>query len=183
MIQGRKTCATDSGMWGVWDCKHFSGVRDYDTWEAELLEDADILRHVRAGHFVPINLNTDGAFEIEVRVGETGAPASLAARERSLLTVASADYLLRATGEGIVCFGGIEHVGWKPALEVGRVRPSVGDYAVRVHLINWSEEPGTKGPDGHPTPTALPDFLVLLNPTEPGFMPAATLQTFPPPRD
>ncbi len=45
----------------------FVNIHDYDTWDAELGEDAGIQRHVAAGNLVPINTGSDGAFAFVVR--------------------------------------------------------------------------------------------------------------------
>src|SRR5258708_3311363 len=58
---------TDSGMCVLWDRGHFVGVRDYPSWETELLEDVDIERHIVSGHLVPINIGSDGVFVVAVR--------------------------------------------------------------------------------------------------------------------
>ena len=64
----RRAYATDSGMYAIWEPTAFSGVHDYATWEEQLLNDPDIERHIGAGHFVPINVHSDGISEIEVRI-------------------------------------------------------------------------------------------------------------------
>ncbi|GHA19990.1 hypothetical protein GCM10010329_48890 [Streptomyces spiroverticillatus] len=48
-----------------------------------------------------------------------------------------------------------------------------------MHLIDCEAEPGGRTADGTPSPHALPDFLVLLNPapSEPGPFRAA-VETF-----
>lgn len=148
-------------MFGVWDSRHFSNINDYDAWETELLEDEDIERHIIAGHFVPINIHSDGVFEFEVRVGETGAPGSLSAREKQYLTVSSEAYLFRSTGE--LNISGIEFVEAAPEGNVGTLQIPSGDYTITVHLIAWDEEPGAKDAQGNPTVEALPDFVILLN--------------------
>lgn len=35
--------STDAGMYALWTPEEFRGVHDYDTWEAELLEDGDAI--------------------------------------------------------------------------------------------------------------------------------------------
>jgi hypothetical protein len=54
--------ATDAGMHVVWDRAHFGNVRDYTSWERELLEHEDIERHIGAGELIPINIQSDGTF-------------------------------------------------------------------------------------------------------------------------
>jgi hypothetical protein len=163
-LQLRGTFQTDSGMFGVWDSHHFSSINDYDTWELELLEDEDIQLHIAARHFVPINIHSDGVFEFAVRVGETGVPSSLSAREKQYLTVSSEAYLFRSTGEANI--SGIEFVAAAPEGNVGTLKIPSGDYTVTVHLIAWDEEPGARDTQGNPIAEALPDFVILLNPSD-----------------
>ena len=152
----REDLTTDSGMLCVWDAAPFSGITDYDSWEAELLENASILRHIEAGHFVPLDTKGDGAFAIDVR---QASPDSMSAREREYLLVPSRPYLLRSTGK--IFASGIEHVGADPrnfiALEL-----EPGDYTVHVNLMDWAEEPGATDEQGNPTPSALPDMIVFI---------------------
>lgn len=149
-------------MSGLWDPSAFADVQDYKSWEARLLEDKDIVRHIEAGSFVPINVGSDGAFEIEVRVGTGARPAVLSDRERKYLTVASEPYRFRSTGSLRV--SGIEYVGRPPSREVGVLSLAAGEYVVTLHLIAWDKEPGMKDADGKPTSGALPDFVALVNP-------------------
>ncbi|MFD0070923.1 hypothetical protein ACFVIY_00520 [Streptomyces sp. NPDC127166] len=37
-----------------------------------------------------------------------------------------------------------------------------------VHLIDWQAEAGSQDEEGRPVPGALPDFVVLINPVQPG---------------
>ncbi len=176
----RGTFITDSGMTCLWDPSAFADVRDYDSWEAKLLKDDDITRHIESGAFVPINIGSDGAYEIEVRVGAADNPAVLSAREAKYLVAESEPYLFRSTGR--LCVSGIEHVDGKPGKNVGALSLPAGDYAVKLHLIGWDCEPGMTNDGGTPKEGALPDFVALVNPRPPG----ATgfrlkLQTFPSP--
>jgi hypothetical protein len=157
----RNAYPTDAGMHCLWDETAFVGVTDYDTWEKELLRDEDIRRHIAAGHFVPLNIGSDGAMEIEIRIGTPDRPAELAERETKHLIVASKPYLLRSTGR--IAVSGLEHVEVPAGEVVGMIDLPAGDYAVRVHLIAWDEEPGMSTDDG-PAPGALPDYVVLIDP-------------------
>ncbi|MFI9503113.1 hypothetical protein [Nocardia sp. NPDC052566] len=40
-----------------------------------------------------------------------------------------------------------------------------GSYAVTIHLLDWEAEPGAMDVQGHATASALPDFVVLVEPT------------------
>lgn len=154
---------TNSGMLCIWDPAAFRDVRDYETWEPELLDDADILRHIKAAEFVPINIGSDGSFQCEVRVGSESSPATMAETEKKLVVVASEPYRFRTHGE--LCISGIEHVDGTPPKEAGKLSLPSGEYVVVVHMIDWESVPGSRLPDGRPSPTALPDFLILVNPS------------------
>ena len=158
--------ATASGMLALWEPHHFDGITDYDTWEPELLEDTDISRHIQQGAFVPINIHADGAFQCAVRVGTAGSPAVLSERERRYLVVSSEPYLFRSRDR--VAISGLEHIGRSPGESASFIPLASGDWAVTIHLIEWTGEPGAQTPDGQPTATALADFVVLLNPAAAG---------------
>jgi homoserine dehydrogenase len=70
----------------VWSQPAFAEIHDYDSWEPELCEDEDIIRHIQAGHFVPINIGSDGVSEVELRVGSAGERAVITDRESKYLT-------------------------------------------------------------------------------------------------
>jgi len=160
--------ATDSGMLCLWDPAAFAAVVDYDTWEAELCEDADVLRHIKAGHLVPINTNrgVDGAFDVLVRVGDAKRPAALTEREARYILAESAPYLFKSAGR--VCLSGLEHVEGRPGRSVGCVPVPAGRFAAKLYFIAWDDEPGMKDRGGRPKPGALPDFVLLLNPKRGG---------------
>jgi hypothetical protein len=145
----------------IWNGDAFSNINDYDSWEAELLEDIDIKRHIETGHFVPINIASDGAFEIEIRLGSSQQKAELSDRETTYKVVSSEPYQFRSNGTLNV--SGIECVsGEKDYSAVGTVSLKEGEYSVTVHLVAWDEEPGMKDSEGRPRPEALPDFVVLV---------------------
>lgn len=56
-----------------------------------------------------------------------------------------------------------------------------GRYSVRASIVAWDEEPGGLGPDGRPTPNALPDFLVVIAPSDGSEVFRTTDITFDPP--
>ncbi len=157
-----RTFATDSGMLALWEPHHFQNITDYDSWEHELLDDADISRHIQQGAFVPINIQSDGAFQCVVRAASAEVPATLSDRECRYLVVSSEPYLFRS--RGTVAISGIEHISQSPDKSTGSFPLRAGDWAVTIHLIDWPSEPGAKSPDGNPTSTALSDFVILLNP-------------------
>jgi hypothetical protein len=89
--------ATDAGMHVVWDRAHFGNVRDYASWERELLADEDIERHIRVGDLIPINIQSDGPFRITLRVASLTTP-TLTVEEARRIVVASEPY--RFVGSG-----------------------------------------------------------------------------------
>lgn len=165
----------DAGLGGLWSPAAFAGVVDYDTWEAELLEDADIARHITAGAFVPVNIGSDGAFQVLARVGTASAAADLTARERRYLVVSSEPYLFVADGDAMI--SGLEHVGADADVGV-RVPLGPGRWSVTVALIGWADEPGQKEADGRAAATALPDFTLLINPAGDGGRYRTAVETF-----
>ncbi|MDG4822793.1 hypothetical protein O7635_13135 [Asanoa sp. WMMD1127] len=150
--------ATEAGLFGLWSPASFPPTTD---WEGELLDDEDVMRHIAAGAFVPINIGADGAFQFVARVGSVAAPAGLSGRERRYAAVVSDAYRFVAPDHDAV-ISGIEHVGTETGLRVPL--PDCAHWRVRVALVDWAAEPGQQRADGGPGPDALPDFVVLLNP-------------------
>ncbi|MFD4320731.1 hypothetical protein [Streptomyces sp. NPDC058548] len=159
--------ATDAGMLVLWDPERFEAVVDDDSWEDELLEEEDIVRHIQAGALVPLNLGGDGAFGVLVRSGTAAAPAGLTERETAHQLVASQPYLFVSRGRALV--GGIEDVSGDASDGVIEHPVPEGRHAVVVHLIDWQAEVGSQDEAGRPVPGALPDFVVLINPAQPGW--------------
>jgi hypothetical protein len=148
------TLPTDSGMHLVWDRAQFRGISDYDTWSKELEDDVDIQRHIKLGHIVPINIQSDGAYSITVRVDPQQMP-SLTGDEQRRVVVSSSPYLLNCGPE--LCVSGIEHVSGDPEplrVLTGKVAP--GRYQAAVHLLDYDDI--TQKTDEHT------DFVVLLGP-------------------
>jgi hypothetical protein len=140
-------------MHGLWDRAYFADVHDYPSWERELLEDADIERHIAEGHFVPINIGSDGAWLITLRA-DTDQMPDLKSSEANRVLVRSGPYLFRS--RGYADFSGIEYVNAQPAaLSVASMVIPAGDYEARVHLLDWG--------DVGPTERGA-DFVVLLGP-------------------
>lgn len=154
--------ATSSGMFAVWDVAAFEHITDYDEWESSLLEDEDIIRQIEAGHLVPVNIQSDGAFQFVVRVGEAQNPETLSDRERQYLVASSESYLL--VSQGKIAVSGIERIERDVTDDTPQFNLPDGRYSALVSLIDWASEPGMKGAEGNPSPEALPDFVVLLNP-------------------
>jgi hypothetical protein len=173
-VKHRGVYMTDAGMHCLWDSTAFEGVTDYDSWARELLEDRDIERHICAGHFVPLNIGSDGAMEVELRVGTKDQPAELTPRDTQYLIVASQPYLFRSSGS--VSVSGIERVSGSPEGGSTAALPK-GQYSARVHLIAWDEEPGMQTENG-PAKGALPDYIVLINPVADGEQFRTAVKTF-----
>jgi hypothetical protein len=154
-IEIKAVVKTGSGMLALWDAEPFSDVVDYDSWESALCLDDDIQRHVKAGDLVPINIESDGAFEVLVRYGNDPV---LTERETEHLVVTSEPYLLVSSGD--VRLSGIEGVGW--AGDAVELAVGEGEHEVVLHIIDWHAEPGSTNEDGKPAPHALPDFVALV---------------------
>lgn len=58
---------------------------------------------------MPINIRSDGAFQLLVRVGTAGQAPALTSREKQYLMVSSQPYLLLS--HGTACLSGIEYIG------------------------------------------------------------------------
>jgi hypothetical protein len=148
------TLPTDSGMHLIWDREQFRGVSDYETWSQELEEDPDIARHIALGHVVPINIHSDGAWAIKLRIDPDQTP-SLTEDEQHRVVVSSMPYLFVCGVE--MCVSGIEHVSGEPETRrvlTANVQP--GRYEATVHLLDYD--------DIQPKTDAHPDFIVLLGP-------------------
>jgi hypothetical protein len=156
------TVATDAGMLALWDPRRFTGVVDYDNWDRQLGEHEDIARHIRTGALVPINIRSDGAFGVLVRIGGLGELAHLTEREDRYRLVTSDAYLFHSSGR--LWLSGIEDVGAEPGPETVRYDLPEGRYSVVIHLIAWEDEPGSVNEDGTPSESALSDFVALVNP-------------------
>jgi len=151
-----KTVATGSGMLALWRASAFADVDGYEAWETHVNE--RLHEAIAQGELVPVGIQADGAFAVRAAV----APEAATERE-SRYTVTTSEPYLFVADSGPVAISGIEAVG-----DISRspivLEVQAGRYAVRAALIAWDDEPGARGPDGLPGPTALPDFLVLLTP-------------------
>ncbi|MBN2652577.1 MAG: hypothetical protein JXR63_09345 [Spirochaetales bacterium] len=147
---------TDSGMLCLFNYANFTHVVDYDSWDKELCEDKDIIRHIEQGEFVPISFG-DGAFDVIIRINEE---AVLSEREKKYLVVQSKPYKLISTGK--VCLSPLETVGKEISDRLYQFSLPSGTYKVIVNMIEWGEEPGALDEKGRPTPAALPDFIIFI---------------------
>ncbi|MFG2723825.1 hypothetical protein [Streptomyces canus] len=157
--------ATDAGMLVLWDPQSFTDIVDYDTWDPQLGEDEDVERHIRTGSLVPINIRSDGAFGVLVRVGGPDRPVVLTERESRHRLVSSEAYLLCSSGQAWL--SGIEAVGAEAWPGTAQFDLPVGRYSVVIHLIAWEDEAGSVDEDGTPSAGALPDFVALVSPAGP----------------
>lgn len=153
---------SEIGIGAIWDRAHFQSIIDFDTWQQELSEDMDIIRHIKAGAFVPLCTHSEDVFGWQVRVGNKMSPAVLTPREEEYLILTSHPYLLRATGD--VYLSNSENVCGQPASDVAQLSIPQGSYAVTVTLLDWEKDPKAKDKYGFPTRDVLPDFLILVNP-------------------
>lgn len=169
-----KTVATDAGMLALWRESAFDGIDGYKAWESRV-EDR-LGEAIRSGELVPIGIQGDGAFGVRIAV----APDQASDREARHTVVTSEPYLLVSDG-GTIHLSGIEAVGDEASPPVTVTLPA-GRYAVRVSLVAWDEEPGVRGPDGRPTAQALPDFLVMIEPSEGSETFRQVEATFDPPK-
>lgn len=156
------TVYTDAGGMALWDAGAFGTVIDYDSWDAQLGEEAHEIEHVIAGNIVPLIHGLDAAFGVLARVGSDG-PTALTPREQAQLVASSEGaYLLVSSGR---CYlSGIEHIhseADQPAISVP-VPP--GRWQATIHILDWQGEPRMQLPDGSPHSDALPDIVVLISP-------------------
>ena len=149
---------TDAGMLGIWDYSAFEHIEDYDSWDEELCEDEDIIRHIKTGEFVPIELG-DGVFGIDIRFGPI---SQMSDREREYLLVPARPYLLKTKGK--VCISGIEQVEKDIGDNTLVIDLPEGKYSVYSNLIDWAQEPGALDENGKPSKDALPDLIIYLDP-------------------
>jgi hypothetical protein len=89
--------ATEAGMHALWDVATFQAINGYEAWAHELEEDADIERHIRAAHLVPINIRSDGAFCISVRADRRAMPTLSADEQRRVVVTSDAYRFTTAT--------------------------------------------------------------------------------------
>jgi len=149
------TVATNSGMLALWRVSAFTDVDGYDAWETRVND--RLPEVVAAGDLVPVGIQSDGAFGVRVLV----APENPTDRENTYTIVTSDPYLLVSDG-GSVALSGVEDVGVQDASALTLTLPE-GRYAVRASIVAWDEEPGAREPDGSPTASALPDFLIAID--------------------
>ncbi|RJQ68157.1 hypothetical protein D5S17_33190 [Pseudonocardiaceae bacterium YIM PH 21723] len=153
--------ATDSGMWALWDPEAIERLADDDSWEADTLEDDELVELVSAGQIVPVNIGADGSYQFVLRVVDD-TTGGLTDREKQYVSDSSAPYLFVSSGS--VCLSGLECVSAEPVGDVIELPLPPGRYQATAHLIDWSAEPGATDVNGEPTDNALADFVVLVHP-------------------
>ncbi|WP_447523318.1 hypothetical protein [Salinibacterium sp. NYA9b] len=165
---------TRAGMCALWEPSRFTHVTDLDAWEDAFDNDESIIKMIKEGALVPLNVGGNSTFKIEVR------SEALTEREQRLRLVTSEPYLLKT--EGLIQVGALEEIG---SLMGGGTEIAVGKgiYAVTVHLIDWVSEPDARDASREASPDALPDFIVQLALIAPGSAPVFRTEvlTFPPP--
>lgn len=166
---------TAAGMFGLRSPASFNHVVDYDTWEAALLEDPDILHHINTGALVPVNIGGDGTFQVAARTGMNRDPAVLTPRERQYLLASSDPYLFVTPQDAVI--SGIEDIQAEPNTGL-RVPLPAGRWTVTIALIEWTAEPGQQDHTGQPAATALPDFTLLINPAHDATRHRTSIHTF-----
>lgn len=145
--------ATGAGMHALWDVDAFKTIDGYEAWAEELEDDRDIGRHITAGHLVPINIHSDGAFCITLRSDKRVMPP-LSADEERRVVVKSAPYRLRTSGR--IGVGGIEYVGpIDDNVADGQLDP--GEYDAIVHLMDYDDVQEERRAEH-------PDFVVTVGP-------------------
>ncbi|MGE8433356.1 hypothetical protein [Chryseobacterium joostei] len=90
----RKTISTNSGMWILWDYSAFNNINDYGDWAEIFEEEIDIIEQIKQRKIVPININSDGVFDFEVKLNE-----KLDDREKKYVLVSSSDYVINSMGK------------------------------------------------------------------------------------
>ncbi|MBH0108570.1 hypothetical protein I6E81_00130 [Salinibacterium sp. NG22] len=163
---------TRAGMCALWEPSRFTHVTDLDAWEDAFDNDESIIKMIKEGAFVPLNVGGGSTFKIDVRSG------ALTETEQRLRAVTSEPYLLKT--EGLIQVGALEEIG---SYMGGATEISVGkgNYSVTAHLIDWDAELGARDASGEASPDALPDFIVQLALIEPGSAPVFRTEvlTFP----
>jgi hypothetical protein len=137
----------------LWDPASFAEIVDYDTWVAALGDDSRKVQHIEAGAFVPINIQSDGAFGALVRVGQS---INLTEREAQYVLVTSEPYLFVSSGRAWI--SGIERVGGPDEHDGLEVAVAPGRWIATVHVLDWNAEPGSVGQDRRPVPNQPSDL-------------------------
>ena len=157
---GRARIMTDAGFFAVWDPACFHGIDDFETWESEVFDELE--RHEDAGAIVSFH-DADGRYDVVVRIGSAGEPAELDEHESRYRTTTTGPCLFKSSGLAVI--SGIEYVG--DDLDVSlQVDLPAGPWSIVVTRIDWSAEPGSHDADGKPSATALPDFVLVINPAD-----------------
>jgi hypothetical protein len=156
-MEWKKTLATSSGMWGIWDYETYKNISNYDQWSRYFEEDNNIVQQIINNHFVPINIGSDGVFEFNIKMNE-----NLTDREKKYVIASSEPYLIKSNG--ILKISGIEYIDKnireEQCISV-KIEPSM--YSVIIRLIDWKQEMGMVQSDGKPKKEALSDFIIEIS--------------------
>jgi hypothetical protein len=153
--------ATDSGMFAIWDADSFETIIDYDSWAEKLENDREILEHIDLGVFVPINIQSDGAFQFVVRLGDADEKEQLSSREQKYVVVASEPYLLDVKSE--IYISGIESIGNPKPPENLKIPAQENRHSVVIYMLDWEKDKADSNPQDVESFELLPDFVVLIN--------------------
>lgn len=160
----RKTLSTNSGMWALWDYLTYNYINDYGDWAEAFEEEEDLVRAIEKKSFVPININSDGAFDFVVKVNE-----NLNDREKKYLLVTSKNYVIDSSGKLIL--SGIEFInGEIKEKNYISIETPKGFHNVRINLIDWKKEPHSLDENNMPTKDSLPDFIIEIDIIEPSII-------------
>ncbi|MDR1284822.1 MAG: hypothetical protein LBJ88_01315 [Campylobacteraceae bacterium] len=105
MNELKKVLDTSAGMWCVWNPGIGKGIISYEKWEEKLIENKNLIKLIQEKLFVPINLNTDGAFEFTVRINDSDISTQ---REKSCFVTSSNNYIIESNG--LIYISGIEYI-------------------------------------------------------------------------
>lgn len=169
--QNRKILSTNGGMWALWDYEQYKDITTLEEWEKCFCNDCDILKQIDISKIVPVNMNSDGCYEFEIKIDE-----ALSDRESKYIYIKSEEYLFETDGTAI--FSGIEHVDSDVGDDCIRLSLEKGKYSVTVCMMDWEAEPGMQLKNGKPAPGALPDFIITINKTNGSGNYRKSLETF-----
>jgi len=144
--------ATDVGLLAVIAPGGLAGRQDgYSWWTDEDL----LLAEANAGHIIPIETGEEGGFAVRVTFDE------LDERERRL-AAQSALFWLHVADDGEVAVVSGEELSFPDTSGAATFWAEPGAYTATVTRLRWTEAADDDTED------ALPDYVVRLQPCEPG---------------
>ncbi len=144
--------ATDVGLLAVIAPGGLAGRQDNDSWWTD--EDL-LLAEANAGHIIPIETGEEGGFAVRVTFDE------LDERERRL-AAQSALFWLHVADDGEVAVVSGEELSFPDTSGAATFWAEPGAYTATVTRLRWTEAADDDTED------ALPDYVVRLQPFEPG---------------